>query len=387
VSTGQFYEQMDFPEYLDGTASYSMTLWRGPAIENETIRTPSIAPGNQRTNVTSDPLDRLLSARYDHLTRTILGRRTVGAEYPGGRRREAWRLLLDDGTSVIAVRRDNPMRADLEANVLAALARHGAPVPRTLAYSGLVLLQEDVGRVRASDILQKKGTDAATYQSIMAKLIDSLFAVYAAADAAGLSQRTPVIGRPPEWVTALIDRTALIANHIGVASPRPDVERMQTLFQVFDPEFVKWDARPANAIQRPDGGFSWIDWEHCGARHRLDDLAWLLADETVPSFPPEEMTLIEDALKRYATGPLGAYAREYLFTFGVCHMAVRLARILVNKIDASWEDERQIRQTDQERVRLSDAQRLCHRAARWAREAPAVKPLERWFDAVAKKLP
>jgi len=25
-----------------------------------------------------------------------------------------------------------------------------------------------------------------------------------------------------------------------------------------------------------DGGVAWIDWEHCGARDALDDLAWLL---------------------------------------------------------------------------------------------------------------
>jgi hypothetical protein len=387
VSKGQYYDQMDFPDYLDGTPSYSMSLWRGPAVDFQTARSVVAAQGKHRSKVKVGALDPLLAARYDHLTRTYLGQRTVGAEYPGGRRREAWRLLLEDGSSVIAVRRDNPMRADLEANVLATLALHGAPVPRTLAYSGLILLQEDVGRMRASDVLQKKSTDAAAYRTKMSKLIDSLFAVYEAADAGGLSQRTPVIGRTPEWVTELIDRTALIANHTGVPSPRPDVERMQILFRVFDPEFVKWDARPGNAILRPDGGLCWIDWEHCGARHRLDDLAWLLADETVPSFPAEEMALVEEALPRYANGPLGPYAREYLFTFGVCHMAVRLARILVNKVGVEWDDEHDIRETDQERVRLSDAQRLCQRASRWAREARAVKPLARWFDAVAKALP
>ena len=45
------------------------------------------------------------------------------------------------------------------------------------------------------------------------------------------------------------------------------------------PRFIKWDGRLGNAAARADSSVAWFDWEHCGARAWLDDVAWLLGDE------------------------------------------------------------------------------------------------------------
>lgn len=393
MSAAQQYDTLDFPEYLDGTGSASLALWQdhgafgaGTTAAADPVlqqKFSSLTKGKLARHGVSDA-DALTLSRYSQLTQRYLGQRATGADYPGGKGRDSWLLKLETGGRVIVTRRDNPPRAILEARVLERLHQEGAPVPKPLAFNGLILLQEYVGATRASNQLAQ--ADGQGYTRIMRQLIDSLFDVYQAADRAKLVSHMPVIGRGGEWVTALIDRTALIGHAVGVDSRRPDVERMEALFQVIDPEFVKWDARAANAVMRDDGTACWIDWEHCGARHRLDDLAWLLADETAPEFPETEMALIEAVLPRYADGALGSKSAEYLFTFGVSHMAVRLARILANKGDDPWHRGGLANATDEERVDLNDALRLCRRAQRWCAHGQSVRVLGKWFNDVATAL-
>jgi hypothetical protein len=387
MSAAQQYDSLDFSDYLNGTSSHSVTLWRDASV----IREPtSLSRPKRKVAVKSVPkravgVDDLAMERCSGLAERYLGSRAASADYPGGKGRDSWRLKLEDGRSVIVTRRDNPTRAILEFRVLDVLHKGGAPVPSCLAFNGLILFQEDAGVRRVSDQLARSKV-ASDYSQTMARLIDSLFDVYRVADQTALCAHVPVIGRDCEWVTALIDRTALIGHAVGVASPRPDVERMEALFQVIEPEFVKWDARAANAVQREDGSICWIDWEHCGARHRLDDLAWLLADETVPDFPDAETALIAGVLPRYAAGALGQASTEYLFTFGVSHMAVRLARILANKGEDAWGHHSPENPTDEERVDLNDALRLCRRAKRWCEHGQSVRVLGTWFNDVAEAL-
>jgi hypothetical protein len=388
MSAAQHYDTLDFSDYLDGTSSGSIALWQDHGSFADRAPAQTKQPEQQRRKATASRKVRtntdLALTRYADLTQRYLGERAVAAEYPGGKGRDSWQLRLATGTSVIVTRRDNPPRAILEARVLQHLHQHGAPVPQPLAFNGLILLQEYAGATRASTLLAQADGDG--YTRIMLQLIDSLFKVYQAADRADLVSRMPVIGRGSEWVTALIDRTALIGHAVGIASPRPDVERMEELFQVIDPEFVKWDARAANVVMRAEGTPCWIDWEHCGARHRLDDLVWLLADETVPEFPDAEIQLIQTVLPRYSDGALGSMATEYLFTFGVSHMAVRLARILANKGDEPWQRGGLVNPTDEERVNLDDALRLCRRAQRWSAHGRSVRVLGNWFRDVANAL-
>jgi aminoglycoside phosphotransferase (APT) family kinase protein len=382
MGDGEHYDSIDFPDYLDGTASGSVALWTDTPRHLLPLTDTSIKATREKHSPTTEGL---VLQRYDALTRKYLGSPAIAAEFPGGKGRDTWRLLLSGHQSVIVTRRESPTRAVLEARVLELLHDNGAPVPKLLAFNGLILFQEDVGRLRLSNELARvKSADE--YGGIISGLIDSLFDIYRAADRADLHKHTPMIGRVDSWTTAMIDRTALIGHRLAIPSPRPNVERMQALFRVYDPEFVKWDARPGNVMRRPDGRPCWIDWEHCGARHRLDDLVWLLADEATPFYPDTEMKIIESALPRYETSALGRLSHEYLFTFGVCHMAVRLARILANKSDDAWDAVDQVNPTDEERVSLQDALTLCRRAELWCGQAPAVRNLRPWFNEIANAL-
>ena len=153
------------------------------------------------------------------------------------------------------------------------------------------------------------------------------------------------------------------------------------------PRFVKWDARPGNAIIRADGRMAWIDWEDCGARNRLDDMAWLLGDEFVPDLPIEvEERLLAAHVPHFADDMPLADAVEYLSAYGTLHMCVRLGMILNERGGGPWWDQELCLATDQVGVTLEHARRLCRRAARWSARSAIVRALSPWFDEVEKRL-
>ena len=48
--------------------------------------------------------------------------------------------------------------------------------------------------------------------------------------------------------------------------PELDEPSLIALLRVKTPAFIKWDARPGNAIVNKNGTITWFDWEHCGCR-------------------------------------------------------------------------------------------------------------------------
>jgi len=104
-----------------------------------------------------------------------------------------------------------------------------------------------------------------------------------AAERVALGDRVAPIGMTREWLTALLSMPGRVAEQLGLADPAIDITPEQITPRRLS--FVKWDARPGNALLVDDGGVGWIDWEHCGARDALDDLAWLLCDGTCLTMP------------------------------------------------------------------------------------------------------
>ena len=84
-------------------------------------------------------------------------------------------------------------------------------------------------------------------------------------------------------------------------------------------------------------------------------------------------------------GDLGA-ARQYLMTFGVFHMSVRLALILSRKGDGSWWDHDYCLAGDKVGVTAQAGSALCQKAARWAARAPGLKALMPWFSRVGERI-
>jgi hypothetical protein len=312
----------------------------------------------------------------------------TGMEFPGGRSRKSCRLLLADGRSVIATRRSD-RRAVTESEILRRLQEHAAPVPQWLAFDGKLLIQEDLGGERLSQALAK--ASAAAIEQLLDAALTSLAAVQQAGSAAGLDEYLPRLGASEEWLIGLLRRPAVIGEHFGLPAPELRLDDLLDLLRIAQPRFIKWDARPGNAIVRPGGdlatsGVAWFDWEHCGARNRLDDLAWLLGDEFTPDLPLIEARLLERHLAAFADAKDSAQARTYLFAYGVFHMSVRLGLILSNKKDKPWWDWEYCLRGDKVGVTLEATQRTCRRASRWAAQTPLTEPLAPWFERLAERL-
>lgn len=310
----------------------------------------------------------------------LLGERVASVDHPGGKSRDSCRLTLRDGRSVYATRRASLERATLEARVLKRLATQGAPVPRVIAFNGAVLIQEDVGDRRVSQALAEASRTEA--DDVLRSGLDSLARIQEAGSASGLDGEVPRIGRGDGWYDGLLSQPEAVSRQLGIKAPTLDRESISLRLKPPRTRLIKWDARPGNAIVRPDGAVIWIDWEHCGRRNRLDDLIWFLADESTPDLPAAEEALLDDMLPRFADGLSPAEAMEYVLVFGSLHSCVRIALILEKKDGGEWWDPAYCLERDKVGVTPEGLGRLCERGARWASQNPLVQPLLPWFHEV-----
>jgi hypothetical protein len=381
----QTYEQLHFKQYLDGGSRRLTFLnWRALQLEMPSCSNPFPAPPTHAPIPKRE--DGWLVAGYSHVCQQLLGRQVMEIGFPGGSHRSSCRLLLDDGTSVIATRRLDADRALFESLVMRRLERLAAPTPRHYAFNGLVLLQEELSGIRLSTALQQ--ATEPQYTSWMAAALESLANTQHLAERDGLSHAVPVLGCEPEWLIGLIDRTALLGNYLGVRCPPVPVRQYFDRLLLLKPCFVKWDARPGNAMLGDDGKVKWFDWEHCCARNPMDDMAWLLCDDSVPDYPAAENHLIERYLPDFADGRNLEDAQAYLTLFGVHHVCVRLCRLLDEKGHDTWPAYAEyLRSQSQSAITLSMAQRLCTRAFRWAGKHPMTAMLQDWLLEIAERLP
>ncbi|MBT6140357.1 MAG: phosphotransferase [Rhodospirillaceae bacterium] len=307
----------------------------------------------------------------------LLGGEVVRVGFPGGRSRDSLRIHFAD-RSVIATRRDHNARATLEVAVLRELGNAGAPVPKILATGHGWVIQEDLGDQRLSQVL-----DAATPKDVEVWLdrgLESLMQVQKAGREAGLAEHVVVLGSKPEWRRRLVETPGRIGEQLELPVPELRVDDLAQALHVEHPAFIKWDARPGNAAAMADGRVGWFDWEHCGCRHPLDDVAWFLCDEFIGDAPEAEARLLERWLPHFADDKTLADAHRYLMTFGVFHMSVRLALILSHKGEDDWWDHAKCLEGDKIGVTAAAAQTICRRAARWAAKVPDTQPLAGWFE-------
>ncbi len=301
----------------------------------------------------------------------LLGARPAQVELTGGGRLKSLRLRLQD-RSVIATRRKTPQRAELEAAVLGALKKADAPVPAVLAFDGTWLIQEDLGTRRISRLL--RDADVTECERLLNLALDSLARIHGIGDALGLPERLYGIGSKPGWLERLIGLPSRLGARLGVAAPNLPEAELVALLSGPQRSFVKWDARPANACLTADGSAAWFDWEHCGRRNRLDDLAWVLCDERVPDVPEMEKRLLARHLGTFDEGGYTADAASYLSAFGVFHSLIRLSVVLGSWLDKAGTPDA----APLGAGRLRDSQVLLHRAERWAEHTDATSGLVPW---------
>ncbi|MCH9696726.1 MAG: hypothetical protein K0U68_01355 [Gammaproteobacteria bacterium] len=310
--------------------------------------------------------EQLLESKIDHI------------EYPGGRSRKTCRLHLTNGSAVIASQRNSQKHLNTEATVLKTVGDHGGNVPRLIKSDHKrLLVQQNIDGIRLSQALQTDTTDY--FHQLLSNTIESLATIQKIGSDYQLDQELSVIGNHKQWIIDLLNRPAVIGHHFKCPAPMPELDKLLALFTVKTPRFVKWDARPGNAIVRADKKVLWFDWEHAGTRNRLDDLVWLLGDEFVANYPDLETRMLDDYLPEFADHFSLNKARDYFYAFGVFHSTVRLGLILSNKGNKPWWNLQYCLDGDKVGVTLDQAQSVCLRASRWSQQTGMTKCLAPWF--------
>lgn len=319
---------------------------------------------------------------------TLLAAKTKEIDLPGGAR-QSIRMRFEDGRSAIVTRRAQAARGRLEAMILYALSARGDGVPGVIAYDGKWLIQEDLGGRRLAQALQaaEDAGDEPAGQRLLEAGLASLAANQKAAADAKLERGISVIGHKPQWIGQLVDMVDRLGRLLD-APPPPHPEALGQLLAVKRPRVIKWDARPGNAIVRDDGRVAWIDWEHCGCRNALDDVAWFLADEYTPDWPAGEAAALERHLPDFLDeGEDAEEALRYLAAFMAVHSCARASLILTTKKDGPWRDPVAVLSGDKVGVARCFIERCLARGARWAALAPETEMLAPWLASLAARLP
>lgn len=315
----------------------------------------------------------------------VMGKKIVRVEYPGGRSRESWRIFFDDKKSAIATRRKQPFRANLEIKVLKALSKHNVPSPKLLATTDWRLfVQEDLKGERLSKEIMYANEKKT--ERLLDSALSGLAQAQKAASEESLDMQMPIIGARKDWIIELLERPYPIADFLNEPAPALDFKKLYHTLRVHKPRFIKWDSRPGNAVVQPNGTVAWYDWEHAGSRNRLDDIAWLLADEFVPDYAEVESRLLDKYLPKFADDKSLENAKSYLMIYGTFHMLIRLGLMLHNKRDGKWWDIDHCIKKDKVGITLECAQRTCLRASRWAQHSPLTEELCPWLRKISEKL-
>lgn len=317
------------------------------------------------------------------LCENLLNATVDGVEFPGGSSRESVRVQIG-AQRLIVTHRKNINRAKLESAALRILNQHSAPVPHLIAYRDNYLIQQDVGLHRLSQSM--KSGNSTEILVLLEAALASLQAVHEAGKNSAALLPLITLGNTPGWLEKFVKSAARLGTALELEAPVLDYDRLTALLTVEQPRFIKWDARPGNAVVRENGSVIWIDWEHCGRRHPLDDVAWLLTDEYTPWLPSADSQMISRIVPAFANDCSQTQAHEYLRVFGTFHSCIRLDMIMRHQEKDGWWDYERCLQLDRMGVVQELAIRVAARAANWAQYSPLTRSLTPWMHAIQDKL-
>ncbi|AKO96994.1 Phosphotransferase enzyme family [Marinovum algicola DG 898] len=309
--------------------------------------------------------------------RRAFGPRVEIVGRPGGKGRKTVFCRIDGRLCAVALRRSEG-RAELEAAILRRLGRDGLS-PRLIGRKGALVVQAHVAGRRLSEHLDT--ADPTEAEALMARAAEALIAAQAVAAREGLSGRVPVIGARPGWATDLAHAPAQLARSHGLPVPEADFGAL--LEADPKPHFIKWDARPGNALVTESGAVCWIDWEHAGARSPVDDLVWLFADEWAPEAPVALEAALAQLSERDGTPPEAL--RAQFIARAVAHSSVRLSLIFARKGEGPWWRHAACLQHDRVGVTPGHVRHVAGRASVWAKELPGLLSLVPIFESLAAR--
>lgn len=317
------------------------------------------------------------------LCKRAFGRIPNRVAFPGGRSRSAFMAEIGDERFVLA-KRDSPGDAAIEGIVMKVLSRTGL-VPRVIRVVDEWVVQELVDGVRLPVYLDGLET-VREREAALDLALSSLAELQTFAHTENLHHRVPRVGPDRDWSDGNLMRARKISEIVDIAPPLLDYGKLETLFTLDPREFVKADARPGNALVC-DGRIVWFDWEGCGRRHSLDDLAFVLSDEWTAIDPETESRLIDKHLASFARKRSETEAHDYLMAFGVFHMMARMHRAIRYRYrDGEWWSREKCLHNDKIGVTPTEVGLMCDRARRWSLRVAPLHTLAPWCENLMEKL-
>lgn len=305
----------------------------------------------------------------------LLGEVPVDIRFPGGHDRKTIIAVLTE-REVVVSRRASATRAKLEARVVRALQPSGH-VPELLGVKGHFVLQSMIEGGRLTSAMENAPRIGRT--ALLLAAGQSLLGFQSYGADAGLVSFAPRIGQRDGWILDYAKTPFRLAEMIDHPIEHYSAEAIAERLNPKAPAFVKWDARPGNALLDETGRVVWIDWEHCGVGSAEDDLVWLLADEWSPISEEAEDKLLD------ALAASSDFSRdEAAFRFhakAVLHSMIRLQLVFRRKGDGPWWNVRQSMEHDRVGVSQAHVHRVVTKAKRWALMYPELQMLAELLDA------
>lgn len=324
--------------------------------------------------------EKLTAEDIEAICQQVWQRSPDAVSFPGGEGRKTALVHFESGSFAVS-KRSSMGRAQLEREALIRLSDTGA-VPDLLYGKGDVVVQQAINGQRLSEALEL--ADRTGRDRMLIKAGQSLFRLRRQARDTGLENMAPDIGIRSGWAEDMANVPLRLAEMTNVALEGYDPQAVAEIVRPRYRGFVKWDARPGNALVTDKGGVIWFDWEHCGVGSVEDDLVWLLADEWCPISAVAEETLLQD-LERETGSDL---AQRFHYK-AVMHSVIRLSLILDRKGDGPWWSVRESLQNDRIGVSLAHVTRVAKRASVWAGkydDLAALVPFLRGVHAFASQL-
>lgn len=309
----------------------------------------------------------------------LFGLQVTEVSAPGGSKRSSLRFHFADHT-VIGTLRPNFRRTHLEAYVLRALAPFCDDIPTCLGVDGEVMFQSDVGSRRLNTELF--GVDKGTQEALVAEGVAAILRIQRAAWKTDLQDKLPHLGNNPDWLANLVGGVdTLVPFHDDIPNSFDPAAAVQRLINSGQ-QFVKWDCRTGNAAIGDDNRLRWFDFEYAGLRHGAEDLAWLIADESIPLDGPTMEAIVRDALTIQPMGALDDYM-DFLSVYTVFHALQRLALIMSEARSRGWLKIERVLGKDDVGIHPVFAAHLCRTGAHFAGNSKLTEMLVDHFEAAA----
>ena len=323
-----------------------------------------------RNPLTEDQIVEFCRARF--------GRSPDAISYPGGRGRKTVILTLGKEQYALS-KRASSGRAALEAEALRTLAPTGS-VPKLVAHEGDFVLQSVVAGTRLTQALEDG--DANRRTRLLSEAAETLIGFQEITAKRGLTHSAPRIGNRDNWYRDFAKSPIRLADQFGQQLTSYNVDEIEKIILPVQSAFVKWDARPGNAVVHENRSI-WFDWEHCGVGSIEDDLVWLFADEWSPIAHEVQAESISGLAELHGSDEADL-ARRFAVK-AVLHSCIRLELIFRRKAQGGWWNPVEAMAHDRVGVTRGHVKRVCIRAHGICEKFDVLHPISDLFQEVLKR--